>query len=290
VLEDQSQRDALEAASILSQNGIVSQTSRSKGSRDSYALSVSSSKEIDAKNILFKSGFPKQKGSTLEEILATKSIIPGSREIEELRIDYTLALEIEKILKSVKGVTDADVVVRQNYNRGVLSPPLFHLAPPVSESEVEAQKNNFFRSKVAVSLQVSSEYVTSQEQIFTIVSKTLPGLTYDDLTLIVSLATLPVSISTQKAVVNDQGGAIYKTLIPFVGQYYVASDSYRGLAFIFLGSLFVMAMVGSLIGYWYGYFKSGKAFIDDVPDVRSLPSIRKSSSASVDFIDTKESE
>src|SRR5215831_8017600 len=128
-----SEQDAQEIIVVLKQNGLDAYLERETGGdRDSgpaWTVKVKGGSRnlLSAWQIMQDNGLPRQKVKGLEEVFASKGMIPTAGE-EKARMLLALSGELTRTLKSVAGVVDArvQVVLPENsplVDRSQWSPP-----------------------------------------------------------------------------------------------------------------------------------------------------------------------
>jgi type III secretion protein J len=149
-----SEQDAQEIVVVLKQNGLDAYPVRESGAdRDSapaWTVKVKGGSRnlLAAWQIIQDNGLPRQKVKGLEEVFASKGMIPTAGE-EKARMLLALSGELTRTLKSVAGVVDArvQVVLPENsplVDRSQWSPPTASVLvkhrglAPLSEDEVKS--------------------------------------------------------------------------------------------------------------------------------------------------------
>jgi type III secretion protein J len=148
-----SEQDAQEIVVVLKQSGLDAYPEREAGGdRDSapaWTVKVKGGSRnlLAAWQILQDNGLPRQKVKGLEEVFASKGMIPTASE-EKARMLLALSGELTRTIKSVSGVVDArvQVVLPENsplVDKSQWSPPTASVLvkhrglPPLSEDEVK---------------------------------------------------------------------------------------------------------------------------------------------------------
>ncbi len=243
VVEDRSQREAIEIVALLNRYGINSSLKKESGSKGKYSVEVDKRYQGQATTLLFEKGYPKESETSFTDLIAQKGLIPNSREIESLRLDHAMAVELEEMIRSHPGISFTKVIVRLNYQKQSGEP------------------------SVSVLLQTKKGIEVKSEQIEEIVLRAVPGIKKED----VSVTTHPEEssgvLSVDEGVMNDEGRVIRKTLVPFLFWYWVPEDTYGRLALTLFGCIVVVLVAGGIAGYWYGYYQHSKNFFEgDIPE------------------------
>lgn len=255
IVEDRSQREAIEIVALLHGYGINAVVRRESGSRGRYYLEVEKSARTQAQTILWEKGYPKESETTFNELVAPHGLIPNSSEIEALRVDRAMALELEEMLRNYPGVSSARAVVRVNYAKehaGVQG-----VAPSVS---VVVQQ------KQAIQLEPNS--------LVELVQRTVPGVAREQVTVVVQPETETVSVKPDEGIATEKGRVIRKNLVPFLYFYHVAEDSYSAMALTLVGCFVAVLLAGGIAGYWYGYYQTSKNFFEQDPNEGALKSLK----------------
>jgi type III secretion protein J len=149
-----SEQDSQEIVVVLKQNGLdaypVRETTGERDSAPAWTVKVrgGSRNLLAAWQIMQDNGLPRQKVKGLEEVFASKGMIPTASE-EKARMLLALSGELTRTLKSVSGVVDArvQVVLPENsplVDRSEWSPPTASVLvkhrglPPLSEDEIKS--------------------------------------------------------------------------------------------------------------------------------------------------------
>jgi type III secretion protein J len=149
------EQDAQEIVVVLKENGLESYPVRETGGDRDAAPAWTVRVKGGGRNLLAawkvmqENGLPRQKVKGLEEVFATKGMIPTASE-EKARMLLALSGELTRTIKSVTGVVDARVQVVLPENSPLLdksqwSPPTASVlvkhrgsAPPLTEDEVRS--------------------------------------------------------------------------------------------------------------------------------------------------------
>jgi type III secretion protein J len=150
-----SEQDAQEIVVVLKQNGLEAYPVREAGGDRDAAPAWTVKVKGGGRNLLAawqvmqENGLPRQKVKGLEEVFATKGMIPTASE-EKARMLLALSGELTRTLKSVTGVVDARVQVVLPENSPLLDKSQWSLptasvlvkhrgsAPPLTEDEVRS--------------------------------------------------------------------------------------------------------------------------------------------------------
>ena len=242
VAKDLSQRQANEIVAVLNSVGINSIAVRdSSGGRVKYTVEVRKGFYSQAVGILHEKGLPEE--DLFTEMIEQKGIIPNSREVEALRLDHAAAIEIEQLLHNHPGVSSARVIVRLN--------SLKENAP----------------ASVSAIIQERAQQNLNRDELTAIISRTVPGIAPENVSVWVSPADTTEMITGKFGVLNQKGKVITVPLVPFLLAWRVPDDDYDEIALALISFLLIMGLVGAIIGYWFASFQKSKlSFHDELPD------------------------
>lgn len=237
VAEDLSQKQARQIVAVLNQNGIAASAERQSGSGAKYRVEISKKNYARATALLNEKHLPQEEKASFEELTASNGLLPRSREMESLALDRALAVQLEELLLQNPKVRSSKVVVRLNY------------LPEKSEP--------------SASISVVGDGIDGAE-VLALAQRVVPGVTPGR----VSLALYKEEATTTS---HPHSGAEMSSFLFGVAR--VPEEDYIVLAFTFIGSLFVVAFAGGLVGYWYGLLSRGSVPSDGgrQPDRSSKP-------------------
>ena len=234
---DLTQKQASEIVAVLSSQGIYAEASKGVGGKALFTVSVKAGYYTQAVTLLHERGLPREPELSFSELIESKGFLPNSREMEKVRLDRALAVEIEKVLSNLPPVKSARVIARVNYQTSD--------APAVS---------------IAIEKREGGEIDTTQLQ--ELVAKTIPGLQPEGVGITVQTELPLASASIDSGSLSSGGKVITVPLTPFLFSFRVPEGDYNGLAFALLVCLIVVAVVGGVIGYWYGFYQQSKSFFE----------------------------
>lgn len=235
VLEDLSQQQATEVVALLSQHGITAVSRRVGGGRPSYTVEVKGSSYSQAIALIAATDVLDDRRTSFNQLTAQSGLIPNSREVEAVRADRALALEIEDLLRADPRILDARAVVRQHVLRRAERPA------------------------VSLVLQVN-ESNPPFEQVRELVANVVPGIEAEQIALQLVDAPDPTVLVSDEGVLRDGQRTIRVPLVPFL-VWRVPDSDYNGLALTLVGFAVLAALVGALLGYWFGIYQQSRQFL-----------------------------
>ena len=122
LVSDVSQSKANQIVALLSQNGVEAMATRASGGRGRYTVDVDRSSYSRAVTLISEAGLPGEDEQSFSDLVTSHGMLPNSREIEALRVDRALGLELEEQLRAHPGVVAARVVVRMNFVKNNSTP------------------------------------------------------------------------------------------------------------------------------------------------------------------------
>jgi len=221
VADDLAQRDANRIVAELRSRGIEAVTSKERGARGRYSVSVPSSKFGDAAVILNQLGLPEESKPSFSELIEPSGILPSSREVEALRLDRASAAEVESLLSEHPAVVSAGAIVRMRSLQGSDAPT------------------------VSVVIQKREGAALDEGAVREIVLRAVPGMRPEG---------LMVTIAEQRSAPAAAAGAQAGSLVPFLVFWRVPQEDYGGLSLLLLGLLAAISGLAALGGYIFGQY------------------------------------
>lgn len=255
IVEDRTQREAIEIVALLHGYGINAVVQRETGGRGRYLVSVDKGARSQALRILWEKGYPKESEATFNDLVAPHGLIPNSREVEALRLDRAMALELEDMLRSHPGVSMARVVVRLNYLKEKAG------AEPAPAS-------------VSVMVQQKTGVELNAQDLAALAQRSIPGVSAEQVVISIQPEAEGLTFAANEGVTSDKGKVIRKNLVPFLYFYFIAEDSYSSLALTLVACLVAVMLAGAIAGYWYGYYQTSKSFFENEAGDAALKSLK----------------
>jgi type III secretory pathway lipoprotein EscJ len=250
VADGQSLAEANEIISVLADYGLHSDVQRESGGRSRYGVAVESEDYVTALAVLQEKGLPKAAKSTFLELTESKGFLPPSREIEAIRLDYALSLNIEETLLNLPEVVGAQVLLRQ---------------ASVGKGE---------EASVSVVLQVNDTANVNTDEVLKIVKAAVSSITPEKVDVIVRQAKPKVSHAESVGGFNDgKGKVVTVPLVPFLFTYRIPNSDYVGLALLFVGGLVLFAVAGGIVGYWFASTRREQG-LPNRPSITGEPALR----------------
>ncbi len=235
-----SQREANRIVAVLSSHGISAIANSETGGRGKYAVQVDESSYSPAVAILNDKGLPEKESLSFDELISQNGILPNSREMEALKLDHGLALELENHLSGDPEIVSVNVMIRQNYLASGQKPAVSIIIQHAPKARIDLKK--------------ISEAIT----------RLIPGVTKDSILVSTSVAKSETSFYSL-GTSNKNGNVISIPLVPFFVFWKVPKDQYRSIHFAVAVGLAVCLIFGSILGYWYGFYKQSRHFFDSSP-------------------------
>ncbi len=244
IAEDISQNEANQIIATLARHGIFASSTREDSGKPKYSVAVDNSYYIEAKSILVEKSLPKLDKTSFLDIVESRGLLPNSREIEALRVDHAMAVELEEVLNSHADIRIAKAVVRS------------HVSDGLSERAV------------SVIIQEKAEKKINPEEIQNIINTAVPGSKPENIVLNITQESVfnsneQDSKISEKGILRKDGKEIYVPLTHFLFNWKVPESDYNEIVIIMIICIFVIAIIGGLVGYWYGFFKNSKFLIEN---------------------------
>ncbi|NMC62723.1 MAG: hypothetical protein GYA55_06085 [SAR324 cluster bacterium] len=225
---DQAQANHMVA--VLNAHGIASVSKKEGGGKGNFAVWVDRSDRGEAAALIDEKGLLQRGEASLEDLLSNQGLLPGSRDIDQLKLDRALAVQLEKLLMNLPGVYSARVVVRQNF------------LPEGAKPSVSVVLEGDFRKGL------------SKEELITLARQVLPGIETEQIMVSMHRSYAADALAEEIGVLNIKGRPIPLALASFLGWWRVPKDDYTSLALALVGLLIACAFIGVIVGYWYGYY------------------------------------
>lgn len=225
------QSQANEIVAVLSHHGIYAFADKQVGVGDSYDVEVKKSYYTRAVDLLHAKGLPAKTPERFSDLIAQKGIIPDSREVEALRLDHALGVQLQEMLDNLPGVVSSRAIVRVNFLRGDSHPG------------------------ASVVLQLKEGTQIDEGEIRDLIAKTVPGLDVESVHLSPHSLVESDESLVEEGAFNDNGTVIRVPLTSFFFRWRVPEEDYSGLTLSIVGFVFLVGILGGLVGYWYGFLQ-----------------------------------
>ncbi len=255
IAQDISQVQANEIVAVLNASGISAMAQRETGGKGKYTVEVRRADYSQAVTILNERKLPGEARATFAELVMPSGLLPNSREMDSLRLDRALATELEDLLSTHADVFKVRAVVRVHFLR------------------------DGFEPGVSLVIQERVGRGIAQKEIMDIVSRIVPGIKPEQIVL----ALHPASVEqtggfSAEGAQNVAGTVVRVPLTPFLHFWRVPEDEYVQIVGVVALFLFVVAVVGSIVGYWYSLFQHSREYFEtNLPDLvqsRTARSVR----------------
>lgn len=216
--------DQVEANKIVAElhrEGINATANSETGGRGKFTVSVDEVLYQKAVAILDAKGLPDRDAAALRNLMTPSGLLPASRQIEAMRLDYTLSLQLATLLRSNSGIRDAKVVAR-----------LHSLAPDEKPS-------------ISISLSQEKNDALPDAEVEKLVRQIFTGIEPGQFAITRSNA--PVISSPLKGIIYTVFGVR------------IFEEEYSRFVTLFLSALFCFGLLGIVVGYLGGYRKGIRA-------------------------------
>lgn len=243
-----SQMRANKMIAALHSKGIGATAEKATGGRSQYSVKVSGGNFSQAIAILESKGLLDKEAPSFTDTIASQGLIPNSREMESLKLDYAMSLRVEELLSVVPSIESVKVVVRQHSLR---------------EGEEPA---------VSVTLQEKRRGSINREEIQGLVSGAVPGIPVERINIALHESDSPSEGASIVGALNIDGKVVAIPLEKFLYSVRVSKDDYHTLVGGIIILLLVFGVVGALVGYWFCFYQqSRRVYESDLPDVLQGP-------------------
>ena len=198
-------------------------------------------------SIVHSEGLPHEPKRSFTEIIEQKGIIPNSREVEALRLDYARALQIQEALRDYPPIASVRAMVNSGSTR---------------DGSTNAGVTLFIIQRPGMKI--------DQRRLESSIENVIPGLSRGRISIEIHSERKTNGIGETEGVWNKKGRVIPVPLVPFLYFWKVPEDDYNRFALVLVFILLVAIAVGGVSGYWYCYYQQSKRFFEaELPDVRS---------------------
>ncbi len=171
-------RQSIDITVALQQSQIVAQRVKTiSGREERYRIDVPESDYLRALGVLSGYGLPKREERSIEDLTRQQGFTPLSPEINAVRLDYLLSIQVESALRqALDGVVDARAFIRSNLD--------LHRTAKSAERKPTASITIRYASP-------SGNLPFSENRAKEIAAKIVPGLLPDDILLSTSRVSVP---------------------------------------------------------------------------------------------------
>lgn len=247
VVEDVTHLQARKVVAELSRNGVSSYFEKLRRSNGKYHVVVSSGDFSESIRILDDNDLPEAPREEFLTSLTTSSFLPDSKEVEFLRLDHALAIQLEQLVENLPGVVNARAVVR------------YH-----SKDEVLSNENTAPSRAASLVVRTNETYSGDQADVRKIVSSIIPGLGDENLHI-----SFHKSSSGGIDGVSHPNSKSVKPVTSFLFGFNVAKEDYRGLVLSLFGLMLLCAITCGLIGYWMSTMFFSPDVDDELQELKS---------------------
>jgi type III secretory pathway lipoprotein EscJ len=247
VARDIDQRQALEIVALLNSYGIGAEAAKDRGG---FSVNVKKSVYVQATTLMKDHKLPGEARMSFRELMTQQSLIPSTRDVEAVRLDHALAVELEDLLEKMDAVAAAKAVVRVNF-RGESSP-----------------------AGVSIVVQLRAGHSVTAEEIGKLVHGVTPGVPKDNITVSVTTAAAPPAPGTEVGKLWQEGKSISVPLVSFLF-WRVPEGSLTEMVATFMAVVGLAIMVGMLGGYALGTYRQSKYLLSrEAPEGAALVSFK----------------
>jgi type III secretion protein J len=232
IVHDLDERDANEILDFLQGKGIdamkvqsVAGTGGGGGKGVMWNISVQDKDAISAMSLLTQNGLPRRRSQDLLNIFANQGLVPSEMS-EKVRYQAGLAAQIASTIRKMDGVLDAEVI-----------------SSPPEEDPLHPEAN---KRKTTAAVYVKHSPLLDdpnanlRSKIRQLVSSSIPGLDYDNVTVILDRARFSDLPQFSSALSEDKSyGSIWSI--------HVAEESMSRFRIVFFSFMLLLALLSALI-------------------------------------------
>ncbi len=232
LVDNATQKRAMQIVVALYKHGLSATTARETGAQDRYRVEIDEGHYAQALAAIERDGLLDDPAPSFEELTSSSSFFPASREVEALRMDYALAVEMKRVLEEMPGIARAQVLVRKRFGSKEETIP-----------------------SVSILLRAAAGAAIDEHAVRELAHRSVPGLSNDRVFLSIERSQDGAPTGAEAGAVNDSGDVSYVPLVPFIFKWRVPKDDYTGFALLFLSCLFLIGIVSVMFGYMVGQIK-----------------------------------
>lgn len=247
LVDNTSQKRAMQIVVALYKHGLSATTSRETGGQDRYRVEIDENHYAQALAAIERDGLLDDPAPSFEELTASSSFFPASREVEALRMDYALAVEMKRVLEEMPGIERAQVLVRKRFGSKEETIP-----------------------SVSILLRTTPEAIVDEHAVRDLAHRSVPGLADDRVFITKEQLGSPSPSGSQTGALNDDGSISYVPLVPFIFKWRVPKDDYTGFALLFLSCFFLIGVVSVMFGYMVGQIRGRRQRIHEGGETLTL--------------------
>ena len=235
IAEDRDQAQAVRIVTLLNSQGIAAYAEKNRtGGR--FAVSVPERFYHQSISIINKHELAGETEPTLQELVQSRGILPGSRDAEKFKLDLALAIQLEDSFENIAGVVSAQVIVRK------------HMMKDPADAGA------------SVTLLLRPGVVLQQDLIVNLVRASLPKVNRKN--IVIERSTFTASDSDQELLgAGRKGDAVFTVPLTKFLYWQVPEGDHGGLVVSFLVAIAITALVFAGIGYVFGYIRSARNIV-----------------------------
>ncbi len=230
VAEHVSLPEANEIVSELSGQGIAAAVEKERGAAGRYLVSVRQSLYAEAAAVLRERQLPRPARESFASVVQPHGLLPNTRELEALRVDYALAVQLEELLATLPAVDSVRAVIRSSFGPSPEGP------------------------SVSVIIRERREQFVDRQAVLQTIARVIPGISEDRVRLDVAQASHSAGPLSAAGTIQSGGRVMSVPLTSFVARFRIAEEDYNGLALVFIGCILFVGVIGGCVGYWYGRY------------------------------------
>lgn len=237
IAEDRDQAQAVQIVSLLNSQGIAAYAVKNRtGGR--FSVSVPSRFYHQSMALINEYELAGDARPSIQELVQSHSILPGSRDAERFRLDLALALQLEDTLENIDGILSAQVIVRK------------HVVKDTADAGA------------SITLLLRKGSSISSETILGLIRAALPEVKKNNVIVQQSFFEPELKHGAVAGAVR-KGDAVYTVPLRKFLYWQVPEGDHSGLAIAFLAAISITALVFIGIGYVFGYVRSVRSVVTD---------------------------
>ncbi len=263
LVQDISQKQAHEIVSLLSSRGIYSRAEKQTGAGSNYTVTVKERHYAAAIDLMNDHDLPGKPKENFADLVRQKGLMPNSRDMEQLRLDHALAVQLEEVIARLPEVLEVKAIVRYHFRFGNISEKPGASVLVTVRPEVGRDVQDEAYSKV-------------RDEVRQIVSSAIPALPKEHIYLSIQSAVEHDGsdiMNGEIGILNENGKVATLPLTTFLFGWHVSEEDHNALSLFLALFLIFTACVGGLIGYWAAFVRAGGGSSEAARDYE-LPGIR----------------
>ena len=235
IAEDRDQAQAVRIVSLLNGQGVAAYATKNRtGGR--FSVTVPGRFYHQSIALINRYELAGETEPTIQELVQSRGILPGSRDAEKFKLDLALAMQLEDSLENLQGVMSAQVIVRK------------HMVKDPKDAGC------------SVTLLLKPDARVAQDLVLNLVRASLPEINRRN--VVIERSTyVAVNADAEVLGAGRNGDTVFTVPLTKFLYWQVPEGDHGGLVVSFLTAIGITALVFIGIGYVIGYIRSIRSIV-----------------------------